>query len=164
MKNNEKILCDTCIANSVHSHCHSDGKGKCLACSRYYHDPKNKIGYVKYYYRKFKNRLVGFKYGIQEKFNWWKFNTLSNGIPSCVSHGDIIEVLDTETGNIEKYKVNSAWVVYDKNKPGFELMSSVSTLDNPRGWSISTMDTNLCLNFSGKKYHVVSINNDKKFM
>lgn len=59
--------------------------------------------------------------------------------------------------------MNSAWVVYDKNKHGFVLMSSVSTLDYPKGRKISSMDTNLWLNLGDNKYHVVSINGGMKF-
>ena len=164
--NNDKIICDTCIANSVKGHCpgKEEHKGKCISCSMYYEDPKTTKGYIKYYWRNFKNRIYGFKYRIKDKFNWWKFNNLNKGVPSCVSSGDIIEVVDSETGETRKYKVNSAWIDYDRNKPGFVVMSSVSTIDNPKGSSISTMDTNLWLNLDSHKYHVVSINRDNKLI
>lgn len=130
----------------------------------YYKDPKTSKGYTKYYWRRFKNRIGGIKYNIQDKFNWWKFNKFNKSIPSCVSSGDIIEVLDSETSETKKYKVNSVWVDYDKNKPGFVVMSSVSTLDNPKGRKISSMDTNLWLNLDSKKYHVLSINKSDKLV
>ena len=43
--NNDKIICDTCIANSVKGHClGKEHKGKCISCSMYYKDPKTTKG------------------------------------------------------------------------------------------------------------------------
>lgn len=128
----------------------------------YYRDPKNAKGYLKYYWRKLKNRTYGFLYWTWDKFKWWEFNHFGKRVPSCVASGDIIEVFDNETKIVEKYKVNSVWINYDPNKPGFVVMSNLSTIENPEGRSISTMDTNLWLNLDSRRYHVVSINKSDK--